>query len=174
MSAARAAAPEAGRDLLELYDATLPTVYGYLLHRCGQPADAEDLTTETYLAAAAELRAGRIPRMDKAWLLGIARHKLADHWRRQAREERRLEAVAGLPVDFADPWEEQLDAQLARQALQRLPHPHRAALTLRYVDDLPVPQVAATLGRSLHATESLLARARTAFRDAYTAIGGTR
>lgn len=170
----RAAEPQAGRDLLELYDATLPTVFGYLLQRCGDRADAEDLTAETYLAAATELRAGREPRMDLAWLLGIARHKLVDHWRRQTREERRLEAVASLPVDFADPWEEQLDATLARDALQRLPHPHRAALTLRYVDDLPVPEVAAVLGRSLHATESLLARARTSFRDAYTEIGGAR
>lgn len=174
MSAARAAAPEAGRDLLQLYDATLPTVFGYLLHRCGDRQDAEDLTTETYLAAATELRAGRQPQLDSAWILGIARHKLIDHWRRKEREERRLEAVAGLAVDFADPWEERLDAQLANEALRQLPHPHRAALTLRYVDDLPVPQVAAALGRSLHATESLLARARSSFRDAYTAIGGVR
>lgn len=34
------------------------------------------------------------------------------------------------------------------------PH-HRAALTLRYLDDLPVPEVASCLGRSLHATETL-------------------
>jgi len=174
VSAARSADPDTTRDLLELYDATLPTVFGYLVRRCDQPADAEDLTAETYLAAAAELRAGRSPRMDQAWLLGIARHKLVDHWRRRAREARRLEAVAGLPADFADPWDERLDAALAREVLQRLPHPHRAALTLRYMDDLPVPEVAATLGRSLHATESLLARARTSFRDAYHAVGGAR
>ena len=45
--------------------------------------------------------------------------------------------------------------------------PHRAALTLRYLDDLPVPEVAALLGRTLHATEALLVRARAAFRRAY-------
>jgi RNA polymerase sigma-70 factor (ECF subfamily) len=39
-------------------------------------------------------------------------------------------------------------------------------LTLRYLDDLPVPQVAELLGRSMHATEALLVRARTAFRRA--------
>ena len=38
---------------------------------------------------------------------------------------------------------------------------------LRYVDDLPVPEVAAVLGRSVHATETLLVRARRAFRTAY-------
>ncbi len=47
-------------------------------------------------------------------------------------------------------------------------HPHhRAALTLRYLDGLPVAQVAGHLGRTLHATEALLVRARAAFRTAY-------
>ena len=45
------------------------------------------------------------------------------------------------------------------------PH-HRAALTLRYADGLPVPEVADHLGRTVHATEALLVRARRAFRAA--------
>ena len=53
--------------------------------------------------------------------------------------------------------------------LDRLTSPHRAALTLRYLDDLPVPEVAALLGRTVHATEALLVRARTAFRTTYEA-----
>ena len=48
---------------------------------------------------------------------------------------------------------------------------HRAALTLRYVDGLPVPQVAALLDRTVHATEALLVRARAAFRRAYDSTG---
>ncbi|MDQ6911220.1 MAG: RNA polymerase subunit sigma-24, partial [Actinomycetota bacterium] len=44
---------------------------------------------------------------------------------------------------------------------------YRAALTLRYLDDLPVPRVAALLDRSVHATEAMLVRARAAFRRAY-------
>ena len=47
--------------------------------------------------------------------------------------------------------------------------PHRAALTLRYLDDLPVPEVADFLERTVHATEALLVRARSAFRRAYEA-----
>ncbi len=46
------------------------------------------------------------------------------------------------------------------------PH-HRGALTLRYLDGLPVPEVAEQLGRTVHATEALLVRARAAFRRAY-------
>ena len=46
------------------------------------------------------------------------------------------------------------------------PH-HRSALTLRYLDGLSVPEVADHLGRTVHATEALLVRARNAFRAAY-------
>ena len=44
---------------------------------------------------------------------------------------------------------------------------HRAALTLRYLDGLPVGEVAHVLGRTVHATEALLGRARAAFRRSY-------
>ena len=53
-------------------------------------------------------------------------------------------------------------------ALSRVSVPQRVALTLRYLDGLPVPEVAEHLGRSLHATETLLARARAALRRVYT------
>ena len=49
-----------------------------------------------------------------------------------------------------------------------------AALTLRYLDGLPVPEVARHLDRTLHATEALLARARAAFRRIYEAQEGSR
>jgi RNA polymerase sigma-70 factor, ECF subfamily len=66
-----------------------------------------------------------------------------------------------------DPWDATLDAIRAQQTLSSLAGQHRAALLLRYVDDLPVNEVAAVLGRTLHATEALLVRARRAFRRAY-------
>ncbi|MGI9597658.1 MAG: RNA polymerase subunit sigma-24, partial [Acidimicrobiales bacterium] len=50
------------------------------------------------------------------------------------------------------------------------PH-HRAALTLRYLDVLPVGEVAGHLDRTLQATEALLTRSKTAFRRAYARQG---
>jgi hypothetical protein len=44
--------PDVGAALLDLYDEARPEVYGYLLARCGSRALAEDLTAETFLAAA--------------------------------------------------------------------------------------------------------------------------
>jgi RNA polymerase sigma-70 factor (ECF subfamily) len=69
--------------------------------------------------------------------------------------------------ETTDPWDDELDALVARQVLGSLGTPHQAALTLRYVDGLGVPEVAEHLGRTVHATEALLVRARTAFRTAY-------
>ncbi|MDQ3610396.1 MAG: sigma-70 family RNA polymerase sigma factor [Actinomycetota bacterium] len=158
------------RALLELYDAALPHVYGYLLSRCRRQHLAEDITAEVFLAAVAAVRRADPPEVSLPWLIGTARHKLVDHWRRETREERGLHAVASDPTGPAavsDPWREQLDALRAQAVLDLLGPHHRAALTLRYLDDLTVPQVADVLDRSLHATEALLVRARVAFRRAY-------
>jgi RNA polymerase sigma-70 factor (ECF subfamily) len=159
--------PAAGTDLLALYDEALPQVYGYLLSRCGQKALAEDLTAETFLVAVDTVR--RDQPVGVGWLIGVARHKLVDHWRRLAREERSLALV---PTGPEPPWEDGvLDAVTARAALERLGPHHRLALTLRYLDGLPVPEVARLLDRTLHATEALLVRARAAFRRVYDTPG---
>jgi RNA polymerase sigma-70 factor (ECF subfamily) len=156
-----------GEALLAAYDDSCPHVYGYLLSRCGKATLAEDLTSETFLAAVDAVRSDRPPPLSRAWLIGIARHKLADHWRRQAREANRLRAVADSSPEVHDPWEAELDELVARQTLASLSPQHRLVLTLRYVDDLPVADVAAVIDRTLHATEALLVRARAAFRRAY-------
>ncbi len=73
-----------------------------------------------------------------------------------------------------DPWDVEIDAVVAHQVLDALGAHHRAALTLRYLDGLPVAQVAEHLGRTVHATEALLVRARAAFRSAYEDPEGVR
>jgi RNA polymerase sigma-70 factor (ECF subfamily) len=156
-----------GRELLELYDSALPSVYGYLVRRCGSGPLAEDLTSETFLAAVDAVRRNAVPELSTAWLVGVARHKLVDHWRRQEREERKLALVEAEPVE--ERWEVDLDRLVALDVLAELGPHHRAALTLRYLDGLPVRDVADHLGRTVGATEVLLVRARRAFRDAYTA-----
>ena len=160
-----------GAALLALYDRALPQVYGYVLPRCGDARLAEDLTAETFLAAVRAHLDGRGP-LSAAWLIGTARHKLVDHWRRLAREERSLRMVEGEGA-VEDPWDVRLDAIRAQQVLDGLAAQHRLVLTLRYLDDLPVPQVAALLDRTVHATEALLVRARAAFRRAYVTTGGS-
>jgi len=108
------------------------------------------------------------------WLIGVARHKLADHWRRVEREQRGLRLLDGDPARVEDPWETVVGRIRAREVLGRLGAHQRAALTLRYLDGLPVPEVARHLDRTPHATGALLVRARAAFRRIYEGGEGSR
>jgi RNA polymerase sigma-70 factor (ECF subfamily) len=143
----------------------LPAVYSYLFSRCGRSRSvAEDLTQETFLAAVAIAKAGDGRAVSVPWLIGVARHKLIDHIRRRDRDDRRRRAleqnaVIGGTSDVA--------RELAFATLDELPPSQRAAMVLHYIDGLPVGDVAAVLGKSVHATESLLARGRESFRRNY-------
>lgn len=151
-------------QLLADIDRSLAAVYDYLLHRCGVRALAEDLTSETVLATVDRVRGGQIDSIEVGYLIGIARHKLVDHWRRQEREQRHFKVYVR-DEGIAD--DTMFEPGRATAVLAELNPMQRAALTLRYVDDLPVPEVARVLGRTVHATETLLVRAKRAFRSRY-------
>lgn len=157
--------PDPALALLEVYETALPEVYGYLLARCGDRGVAEDLTSETFLGAVGSLREHGTGPPSTAWLVGVARHKLVDHWRRRGREHRARPAHA--PPETHDPWAGALDALAARDVLATLRPDQRTALVLRHVDGLDVPEVAAHLGRTVAATEAVLSRARAAFRAGF-------
>ncbi|MDT5331229.1 MAG: polymerase sigma-70 factor, subfamily [Mycobacterium sp.] len=161
------------RALLAVYDDALPVVYGYFVRRCADRGTAEDLTSDTFLAAMDAARK-EAPPMTVPWLLGVARHKHADHYRR--RHDRFSIPVAELPepVDPVDDWDAALDRIVAESVLARLSEQHRTVLALRYMDDCSVPECAELIGRTLHATEALLVRARRAFRHQYPEPEGGR
>ena len=163
---------EGAAELVELYDEALPQVYGYVLSRCGEVALAEDVTAEAFLAAATTLRERKADRLTVGWLITVARNKLVDHWRARAREDRRLRLVAA--VEAEDTWDARLDVVVAHQTLAGLAPQHRMVLVLRYLDGFSVPEIAAQIDRSVHATESLLARARASFRARYETGAGRR
>ena len=155
------------------YERSLPRVYAYLMSRGGHDADlAEELSQQAFIAAIAE-RARYDGRADSVtWLCGIARHKLADHYRRLEREERRgmrLE-VRQVQVEAGQAVTAGLDDQVAIvEAMRSLPAAQRAVLAFVVLDDLPVGEAARLMGKSPGATHSLLHRAREAFRRAYAA-----
>lgn len=149
------------------YDRALPLVYGYLWRRCGQNEnDAMDLTQETFLGAVRAIRAGVEVEDPLPWLMSIARRRLVDYYRRREVRQRPYPLV-----QTNDPSPAEIDVADAKltSALESLPHHYRVALVLRYVDDLPVDELAGLLGKSPVATESLLARARAALANTYEA-----
>jgi RNA polymerase sigma-70 factor (ECF subfamily) len=152
-------------EIASLFDRALPEVYHYLLHRCRERTTAEDLTSETFLAAINAIRREAVAIPSAAWLIGIARHKLVDHWRRMERESRHFAVLA---KDDSVELDALIDRGRAMDVLAELNPIQRTALTLRHVDGLSVSEVANLLGRSVHATETLLVRARAAFRVHYS------
>ncbi len=158
-------------DFDSWYRRTLPRVYSYLLSRCGSdPTLAEELTQQTFIAAV-DLRSRYDGRSDTVtWLCGIARHKLADHFRMIEREERRKMRLEVREIQLAeesarDPGFD--DRAAIEDALRSLPAAQRAVLVFVVLDDLPVAEAARLIGRSNSATQSLLHRARDSFRRAY-------
>jgi RNA polymerase sigma-70 factor (ECF subfamily) len=166
-----------GATLLEIYDEAVGEVFAYLRARCVGRAVAEDLTADTFLAAVGQIRRGAVDTVTVAWLIGIARHKLIDEWRRASRRPRPerfdTEEVGHDPaIDGDNMWDAVIEQHLVGDVLADLGPHHRSALTLRYLDGLSVPEVAEHLGRTVEATETLLVRARRRFRTAYEQQGG--
>ena len=151
------------------YEQSAPRVYAYVFNRCGGATDvAEELTQQTFVEALRR-RSGYDGRGDVvAWLCGIARHKLADHYRRLEREHRRHRRLVVRDLTIAEGgWGAAHTRVAIDAALSALPPQHRLVLLLRYLDRQSVPEIARAIGRSVEATESLLARARRSFARAY-------
>lgn len=154
------------------YERSLPNVYGYLFHRCGRhPELAEELTQQAFVEAVRGYGRFRGQADATTWLIGIARHKLIDHFRRAERDTRRLAALSAREfgdvgrAESAPPtMPDDIDVALAR-----LPALQRAVLVLHYMDQLSVREVAQSIGKTEAATASLLARGRDSFREAWEA-----
>jgi RNA polymerase sigma-70 factor (ECF subfamily) len=143
-----------------LYHRHLHGVYRYLLIRSGDEQDAQDLTSQTFLAAWESSSRFRGEGSVRAWLLRIAWHKLNDHWR-QRRPWLPLEA-AGQLVDSGSPPDEQVSRTLRVErvaaALRALSPDRAEALALRLFGGLSTAEVAETMGRSEAAVRMLLHR----------------
>lgn len=163
------------------FDDAVPRLYGYFMVRVGGRIPvAEDLTQETLLAAVTGTSTPSAETPLMAWLFGIARHKLLDYYRRIDRERHHVESsLDSESIDIGpSPPLASLDVdniytrEVIIAVLDHLPPRQRAALVIRYFDDCDVATTASLLGVSLHATESLLARARRAFRRHYLELAG--
>jgi len=132
----------------------------------------EDVLQEVFLDAWRGLARFRSDSSLASWLMGIARHKVHDHFRRVLRD-------AHIPDDAGETiqaktdlersaWEGQRRERVER-ALAALPEDYRVALLWRYWDQRPAAEIARETNRTEKAVERLLARAREKFRSAYEA-----
>lgn len=142
-----------------LYRQYVGAVYRYVYFRVGSRAEAEDLVSQIFLAALESLPNYRHRGYFAAWLFGIARRKIADHYRKP-----RAEPLPGLPESAsADP--DPLSQVIADEELRRLsaliarqPPADQELLRLRYAAGLSFEQIAAILRRSPAAVKMSLYR----------------
>jgi RNA polymerase sigma-70 factor (ECF subfamily) len=152
------------------YRRTVSTVYSYLLARCRSGDLAEELTQETYAAAIAMRHSYDGRSEATTWLCGIARHKLADHFRTSERGVRRQIRLEVREIELSAPAAERsgFDEQIAIvDALDALPPLQRAMLTFVAFDGLSVAHAGRLIGKSHAAAQSLLQRARDGFRRSF-------
>ncbi len=150
------------------YEESFAGLYSYVLWRCGGLRQhADDVVQETWLVAVR-----RIAAFDPAqaafatWLRGIAAHLLRNHFRR-TRREKRLSSLNGVDAAAKSDMEQCDRAERVARALSLLPERYEAVLRAKYLDGQSVLEVAAAWSETPKAVESLLTRARQAFREKY-------
>ena len=142
--------------LREVYAAAYPRLVGQLTGVTGDPAEAEDVVMEAFARAASRPRDFADLDNPEAWLRTVAVNLARSRWRRMLRRSHLLpqlqtsEAYADLPED-----------RLALMAaLHALPTGQREAIALHHLADLPVAEVALTLGVPEGTVKSRLFRGR--------------
>jgi RNA polymerase sigma-70 factor (ECF subfamily) len=157
------------------YDAHFDRLAAYVRWRCAGLRDlADDVLQETWLVAVRRLRA-----FDPAkgaffdWLCGIASNAARSAIRARCRQKARSRPLApGDDRPTSDVSEASDKAERVATALAALPDHYEAVLRAKYLDRLTVEAIASARGDSLKAVESLLSRARQAFREAYEKTNG--
>ena len=147
-------------------------LYAYLRSRLAPRYDqADDLVQEVFLAAWESLSQYRGTGSLRAWIMGIARHKVEDYYRRRLRdpdslEETELDPEAPTPVlDFPQALERDQLREHTLLVLQGLPERYRLVLLWRYWETASARDMALKTGKTEKAIERLLARARAEFRQ---------
>ncbi len=179
---ARAAVDPAAFEAL--YREHLPAVRRFLARRVDEPAVVADLTAEVFLAAITSASRYTPERGSPGgWLIGIARHVLADHHRRRSREQaalRRIDTKELLDADSEQRIAARIDAETdARVLLRRiaaLPRAQRDLVELVAVEGLQLTDAAAVLGIRPGAARARYHRARRALAQhpaPHTAAPGT-
>jgi RNA polymerase sigma-70 factor (ECF subfamily) len=144
-------------------------IHGYIRHRLAPRTDLiDDVVQDVFVAAFEHLRQFRGISSLRSWLLGIARHKIEDFYRRQLRNPDPLEAEDQEPAVDEPLADEVLDRERARERaleiLQRLPEPYAYMLLWRYWENRSVRDIANATRKTEKAVERTLARARARFK----------
>lgn len=175
------------RAFKEFFDEYFARVYRFALPRLNGNADAAQEVAQTTLCRVVrKLESFRGEAALFTWICQICRRQIADYLRERQRHSERVVLIEDNPRIQAaldaiqSPDEEQPERRyddgqigsLVRSVLDRLPARYGDALEWKYVEGMSVEEIGARLGIGTTAAQSLLARARVAFRDAIEKVFG--
>ena len=158
----------------ELYLRYASPVFRYLCSRTGNVQEAEDLTSQTFMAAMTSISQLQQDERFSSWLFSIARNKAMDHFRRRQKQP---EIIADNPPLMAE--QRDLAAGLIQSdrvnqltpLLKELDEKDLDLLKLRFLGELTFEEMAATLHRSLNAVKKsyyrLLARLKSQLEESH-------
>jgi RNA polymerase sigma-70 factor (ECF subfamily) len=164
----------------EFFKANFAPMFRFALRRLdGNEDAAEEVVQAALSSAVTKLKTYRGEAALMTWLFTFCRHEIAGWWRRSKREpstalfaDDLAHAVAALDSLAMANARSSDTARIVQSILDRLPRHYGDALEWKYIDALSVNEIAARLGVGVKAAESLLTRARNAFRDAFAAVEG--
>ena len=146
----------------ELYDTYVDSVYRYLLYRVREPADAEDLCSEVFTRAFANIHRYRWQgKSFLAWLYTIARNAVTDR-RRRDRPTVDIDNAFGLAEDGPTAHDRAVHGEAVdalRGAVGHLTSEQQEVLVLRFVENRSSREVAKILGKNEGAIRALQFRA---------------
>jgi RNA polymerase sigma-70 factor (ECF subfamily) len=149
----------------ELYENHFERVYAYVVRRVGDRAETEDLTSEVFHHALANLQKFEwrgIP--FAAWLFRIAANLISDRWQRSSREQLAdPEQIESVPAKAAEFDEVERKAMLFRM-VETLPPEQRRVVALRFVEQKSIKEVAREIRKTEGAVKQLQFRALTTLR----------
>lgn len=156
---------ETNKKFSQIYDRYVEKIYRYVFLRVNSREAAEDLTSETFLRGyEAFKKTGKKIENPQAFLYKTARNLVVDHYRGKGRAQ--LVSIEDSNLQFADnKINLEKDAIVAsdldqvRKAMAGLNEDYQNAIIWRYLEDLPIKEVAHLLDRSEEATRVLLHRA---------------
>jgi RNA polymerase sigma-70 factor (ECF subfamily) len=152
----------------QLYERHYRSIFRYLFYRTGDQQAAEDLTGEVFLKMVQALPAYRVTSATfRTWLFQIARNLSIDHFRRS--QTHPVVTLEEYIPDGEKAPESQADQRLTgarlQVALAQLKTEQRDVVVMRFVEEMPIGEVAAVLHKSEDAVKGLQRRALIALRD---------
>ena len=152
-----------------LYADAFDGLYAYVRWRCAGLHDlADEIVQETWLVAVRRIRAF-VPEKGSfaGWLRGIAANVIRNQLRRRVTHNHRAPIPVAVEASADESLQQSEEAERIAHALAALPEHYEAVLRAKYLEGLSVAEIATEHGESSKAVESLLTRARAAFREVF-------